>query len=233
MKNRLISALALAILGTFTAGPAKAENPKDIVQVWSERLLAEASRRADLASLALQEEPTREASAPSVPLVAVDFESAVPAAQAGTLPDLIQKVLRDEGLPATLIALAQVESGLNPLALSPKGARGIWQLMPDTARTFGLIVDLRQDDRIDPVKSTIAAARYLRLLYSEWGDWNMAFAAYNAGSGAVERASAGDRTWSIRLQQRLPAETRAYVPKVWREIYELSPSGISGQEKQP
>lgn len=233
MKNRLISTLALAVLGTFTAGPAKAENPKDTVQVWSERLLAEASRRADLAIQALQEEPTREANAPSVPLVDINFESAAPAIQTATLPDLIQRVLRGEGLPETLIALAQVESGLNPLALSPKGARGIWQLMPDTARTFGLIVDSRRDDRIDPVKSTIAAARYLRLLHSEWGEWNLAFAAYNAGSGAVQRASAGDRTWSTSLQQRLPAETRAYVPKVWREIHERSPFGLSGHEKQP
>lgn len=230
MKYRMISALTLAVLGMFMVVPAKAETSNDIVQIWSERLLSEASRRADLAEQALKEAATRVASPPSVDVV---FESAGPATQTATLPDLIQRILKDAGLPETLIALAQVESGLNPLALSPKGARGIWQLMPDTARTFGLIVDSRRDDRIDPVKSTIAAARYLRLLHSEWGDWNLAFAAYNAGSGAVERASAGNRTWSTSLQRRLPAETRAYVPKVWREIYQYSPSGLSGQEKQP
>ena len=103
--------------------------------------------------------------------------------------------------------------------------------MPDTARSFGLIVDSRRDDRLDPVKSTIAAARFLRLLHSEWGDWNLALAAHNAGSGAVERASAGDRTWSTSLQRRLPAETRVYVPKVWREIYERNPSGLFSEEQ--
>ena len=226
MKCRVVSALALAVLGAFTVVPAKAETSNDIVQVWSDRLLAEASRRAERA---LQESTA--AAGPPATVTVVEHEA--PTTQTATLPDLVRKILRDEGLPETLIALAQVESGLNPQALSPKGARGIWQLMPDTARSFGLIVDSRRDDRLDPVKSTIAAARYLRLLHSEWGDWNLAFAAYNAGSGTVERASAGDRTWSTSLQQRLPAETRAYVPKVWREIYERSPSGLSGQEKQP
>lgn len=229
MKNRLIIALALAALGAFTTGPAKAENPKDAVQVWSERLLAEASRRADLAEQAVQEEANRVVNVRPVGVV----ETAVPATEAPTLPELIQRILTDAGLPGTLIALAQVESGLNPQALSSKGARGIWQLMPDTARSFGLIVDSRRDDRVDPIKSTIAAARYLGLLYSEWGDWSLAFAAYNAGSGAVERALAGERAWSTGLQQRLPAETRTYVPKIWREIHERSPSGLYAQEPQP
>lgn len=232
MKHRVISAVALAVLGAFTASSAKAESPIDVVQIWSMRLLTEASRRADLAERAVQGEANRVVNVPPVD-VAETAVAAVPATETRTLPELIQRILKDAGLPETLIALAQVESGLNPLALSPKGARGVWQLMPDTARTSGLIVDSRRDDRLDPIKSTIAAARYLRLLHSEWGDWSLAFAAYNAGSGAVERASGGDRTWSTSLEQRLPAETRAYVPKVWREIYERSASGLSGQEKQP
>jgi soluble lytic murein transglycosylase-like protein len=186
------------------------------VAIWSERLLAEATRRAELAEQAVRDQATA-SKAPDPEDVVIERMPPSSSSDA-PLPDRIRQILRDEGLPESLIAVAQVESALNPIALSPKGARGIWQLMPETARSFGLVVDARRDDRLDPIKSTLAAARFLKLLYSRWGDWDLAFAAYNAGPGAVERALTGDPSWSREIEQRLPAETRNYVPKVRREI---------------
>jgi soluble lytic murein transglycosylase-like protein len=225
---------SIVLLGVALAGETLlwAESPprpnSDDVMVWTERLIAEAARRAELAEQAAREQAVQ-LTADEPPDVTLER---APSTLELPLPDLIRKILADEGLPPNLIALAQVESGLSPLALSTKGARGIWQLMPDTARAFGLTVDSRRDDRTDPVKSTIAAARFLRSLYSEWGDWNLAFAAYNAGPGAVARAAAGTESWSPALQRRLPEETREYVPKVWREIYRLDPAGLPDQEIQ-
>jgi membrane-bound lytic murein transglycosylase D len=110
-----------------------------------------------------------------------------------------------------------VESGGNPLALSPKGARGLWQLMPETARRYGLTVDGWRDDRIDLEKSTEGAARYLRELHTEFDDWALALAAYNTGKRnveiAIERAQTREFN-ALSLQGYLPAETRKYVPAV-------------------
>jgi membrane-bound lytic murein transglycosylase D len=108
-----------------------------------------------------------------------------------------------------------VESGGQPAAFSPKGARGIWQFMPDTARRYGLVVSADRDERSEVVKSTRAAARYLRDLHQQFGDWQLAFAAYNAGEQAVEQAVArtGQHSFST-IQRALPKETRNYVPAV-------------------
>lgn len=130
---------------------------------------------------------------------------------------MIRTVLRSEGIPAELIAVPRVESGFNPLALSPKGARGLWQLMPSTARRFGLQINGMLDERIDPVRSTIAAAQYLKELHQRWGDWALALAAYNAGEGRVERALriSGARDFATLAKLRLlPYETELYVPSV-------------------
>ena len=131
------------------------------------------------------------------------------------LQPIIEPVLRQERVPSELSAIVLVESGGQIKALSPKGARGIWQLMPDTARRYGLIVTEDRDERIEVVKSTRAAARYLRDLYQRFGDWRLAFAAYNAGEQTVERAaaSAGRGDFS-RIELALPQETRNYVPAV-------------------
>ncbi len=131
------------------------------------------------------------------------------------LRPLLEPILAQEGVPAQLSALALVESGGDPAALSPRGARGLWQFMPGTARGYGLAVDGARDERLDLLKSTRAAARYLRDLHARFGDWRLAFAAYNAGAGAVERASrqAGARDFSL-LSTHLPEETRSYVPAV-------------------
>jgi soluble lytic murein transglycosylase-like protein len=137
------------------------------------------------------------------------------------LRPMIEPILREEGVPAEIAALVLVESGGDPKALSSKGARGLWQFIPKTAARYGLIVTAKRDDRLDPEKSTRAAARYLRDLYVQFGDWPLAFAAYNAGELAVHRAlgrsGAKDfRTLSKKLL--LPTETRSYVPAVFSAL---------------
>ncbi len=116
-----------------------------------------------------------------------------------------------------LDAVAYVESRNNPQALSPKGARGIYQFMPDTARRYGLRVGAGHDERTDPLKSRVAAARYLEDLFEQFGDWKLALAAYNAGEGRVqgiiERTGIRDFMQMAWLKL-LPEETRRYVPAV-------------------
>lgn len=135
-----------------------------------------------------------------------------------------RRILVEEGLPVELLGVAKVESNLNPFAVSPKGAAGLWQFMPATARRYGLRVDSYQDDRFDVNKSTQAAGRYLRDLYTQFGNWPLALAAYNAGEDAVQRAidHASNRNFnSIDRAGLLPAETRAYVPAVLKAIGSL------------
>jgi len=127
------------------------------------------------------------------------------------------RIFVEEGVPLELLVVAEVESGFNPLALSPKGARGPWQLMPATAERFGLRVNELMDERTHPERSTRAAARYLRELYEMFCDWRLALAAYNAGeqrvTKAVERGGTRD-FWRLAELQLLPMETQRYVPAI-------------------
>jgi membrane-bound lytic murein transglycosylase D len=123
--------------------------------------------------------------------------------------------LREEGLPQDLIYVAQAESAFQPLALSRAGARGIWQFMALRGRQYGLQRTWWVDDRLDPEKSTHAAARHLKDLYDEFGDWYLVLAAYNSGPGSVTRAI--QRTgyadfWELYNRNVLPKETKNYVP---------------------
>jgi membrane-bound lytic murein transglycosylase D len=135
--------------------------------------------------------------------------------RAGRYQDMMQRILRQEGLPQDLIYLAQAESGFHPLALSRKGARGMWQLMASRAQGYGLHKDWWQDERQDPEKATRAAARHLHDLYREFGDWYLAMAAYNSGpitvQNAVRRTGYAD-FWELYRRNVLPPETRNYVP---------------------
>jgi soluble lytic murein transglycosylase-like protein len=129
----------------------------------------------------------------------------------------IESVLQSRSLPAELAAIILVESGANPAALSPKGARGLWQLMPETARRYGLTVDAIRDERLDIQKSTEAAARYLSDLHVQFGSWPLVLAAYNTGEQNLQRAM--DRSHSAEFPVLsslglLPMETRNYVPAV-------------------
>jgi membrane-bound lytic murein transglycosylase D len=136
-------------------------------------------------------------------------------ARSGRYEDMIRRILKEEGVPQDLIYLAQAESGFRPLALSRAGARGIWQFMGSRAKGYGLERNWWLDDRQDPEKSTRAAARHLKDLYNEFGDWYLAMAAYNSGPGTVQ--SAVKRTgyadfWELYRRNVLPKETRNYVP---------------------
>ena len=126
-------------------------------------------------------------------------------------------ILVEERVPLELLSVAYVESGFNSMALSPKGARGVWQFMPATARRYGLSVDGAVDHRTHTALATRAAARYLRDLHGQFGDWKLALAAYNAGEGRVRSIirRTGVRDFDEMSRRRLlPAETRAYVPSV-------------------
>jgi membrane-bound lytic murein transglycosylase D len=141
----------------------------------------------------------------------------VPTRAERLLPGL-QAVFVAEGVPAELVWLAEVESTFNPAARSPAGARGLFQLMPATARELGLRTFF-PDERTDPEKSAQAAARYLRQMHDRFGDWPLALAAYNAGPGRVRRTleQQGAVTFAA-IAPRLPAETQMYVPKVLATI---------------
>ncbi len=135
--------------------------------------------------------------------------------RAGRYHEMISRVLREEGVPQDLIYLAQAESGFHPLALSRAGARGMWQFMASRASGYGLERNWWVDERQDPEKSTRAAARHLKDLYNQFGDWYLAMAAYNSGPGTVQRAV--ERTgyadfWELYRRNVLPGETRNYVP---------------------
>jgi len=128
--------------------------------------------------------------------------------------NLIEPVLVQYGLPKELKYLAVIESNLKPSAVSRVGAKGPWQLMPQTARDLGLKVNHNIDERKNYYKSTRAAAAYLRDLYNELGDWLLVIAAYNTGTVNVYRAihRSGSRDfWD--LEKYLPAESRAHVKK--------------------
>ncbi len=129
---------------------------------------------------------------------------------------LVDSIFTEFQLPSDLIYLSLVESGFNPHAYSRARAAGPWQFMKGTAKVYGLRVDSYVDERRDPVKSTVAAARYLRDLYDLFGTWPLAMAAYNAGEGKVMRAlhTAQAESFSDIAKTRLiRRETKEYVPR--------------------
>ncbi|MGH9447392.1 MAG: transglycosylase SLT domain-containing protein, partial [Terriglobia bacterium] len=128
---------------------------------------------------------------------------------------MITQTLRQDGLPQDLVYLPGPESAYKPHAESRKGARGMWQLMAGTAELYGLRVNRAVDEREDPYRSTMVAARDLKALYHEFGDWYLALAAYDSGPGTVQRAIQNTGYadyWTLRKLHALPAETESYVP---------------------
>ena len=119
-------------------------------------------------------------------------------------------------MPREFLYLALIESGMDPAAVSPAEAVGLWQFRGATARQYGLVVEDHLDERVDELRATSAASRYLRDLYEQFGTWELAAAAYNAGPGRVRRAldaSGAESYWELIEAGHLPLETRAYVPK--------------------
>ena len=134
---------------------------------------------------------------------------------------IFEEIFRRYDLPMELKYVAIIESHLNPRAESRVGAKGIWQFMYRTAISYGLKVDSYTDERMDPILSADAAARYFNDAYRVFGDWALAISAYNCGSGNVNKAikRAGGKTdfWSV--YEFLPTETRGYVPALVGAMY--------------
>ena len=140
-------------------------------------------------------------------------------------------------LPEELVYITIIESALNPTAVSPAGATGIWQFMYGTGKLYGLEVTSYVDDRRDPYKATDAAARHFRDLYNIFGDWGLAISAYNCGAGNVRKAiqRSGGKTdfWSVC--NYLPRETQNYFPAfigamymmTYHNLYGIQPAKIS------
>jgi membrane-bound lytic murein transglycosylase D len=135
----------------------------------------------------------------------------------GRYRPLVENIFAEFNLPSDLVYLSLVESGFNPYAFSRAKATGPWQFMKGTGKLYGLRIDHYVDERRDPIKSTVAAARYLRDLYDLFGTWPLAMAAYNAGEGKVMRAlhKAQAETFSdISKTKLIRRETKQYVPRI-------------------
>jgi membrane-bound lytic murein transglycosylase D len=128
-----------------------------------------------------------------------------------TVP-MMTRILREEGIPDEVVYISMIESGFNLSAYSYAHAAGPWQFIKSTGKIFGLKTNRWYDERRDPVKATRAACRYLRKLYMQFGDWHLAFAAYNCGEGLIDkrlRQAGVDDFWKLK---RLPKQTLGYVP---------------------
>lgn len=130
---------------------------------------------------------------------------------------LVENIFAEFDLPSDLVNLSLVESGFNPYAYSRAKATGPWQFMKGTGQLYGLRIDHYVDERRDPIKSTVAAARYLRDLYDLFGAWPLAMAAYNAGEGKVMRAlqkAQAESFSDISKTKLIRLETKQYVPRI-------------------
>ena len=138
--------------------------------------------------------------------------------RAGRYRVRIEAILASESMPTELVWIAAAESGFDPNSVSWVGAAGLWQLMPDTARSYGLRVDAWVDERRDPERATRAAAHMLRDLHTRFGSWDLALAAYNMGYAALLRAmrkyNTNDFERIASLEAGLPFETTSYVPRI-------------------
>ena len=137
--------------------------------------------------------------------------------RAGRYLPMVLNVFKQKGLPEELVFTAMIESGFDPLAVSRAGAKGLWQFMAPTARRYGLRVDNWTDERLDPEKSTVAAARHFVDLYAVFGSWNLAQAAYNAGERTVLeaiRAMGTSDFWTLSRGRWLADETKNYIPAI-------------------
>ncbi len=136
---------------------------------------------------------------------------------------IFDEIFSHYGLPLELKALVIVESMLNPTATSRVGAKGLWQFMYGTAKGYGMVIDSWMDERMDPLKSTEAAARYIADSYRIFDDWELALASYNCGVNGVNKAirRSGGKRGFWEIYPYLPRETRGYVPAFEGALYTL------------
>ena len=143
---------------------------------------------------------------------------------------IFEDILAQYNLPLELCYLPVIESALNPQARSHMGAAGLWQFMPATGKKYGLEVNSLVDERMDPIRSTEAACKFLSNLYSVFNDWNLVIAAYNCGPGnvnkAIHRAGGKRDFWSI--YPFLPKETRGYLPIYIAACYAMNYAQLHG-----
>jgi hypothetical protein len=150
--------------------------------------------------------------------------------------EMARAEFRNAGVPEDMVWLAFVESVWNPRAVSPAAAGGIWQFIPATATDYGLKVESGNDERADPFKQTRVAAAYLHDLYTIFGDWTLAMAAYNSGEPRVMGAivkNGNANFWELYDKQLLPKETCNYVPKILAAIKLAGEADIYGLSPQP
>ena len=136
--------------------------------------------------------------------------------RSGQYLDLMKNILREKNVPEDIVFLSLIESGFNPNAYSIARAAGPWQFISSTAKRYGLEINWWKDERRDPVKSTVAAADYLKDLYGMFGSWSLAMAAYNAGEGKIQKAikrSKSDDYWDLLGTRHIRNETKEYVPR--------------------
>jgi membrane-bound lytic murein transglycosylase D len=146
----------------------------------------------------------------------------------------LKSVFASERVPTELVWIAEVESSFDPRVRSPAGAAGLFQLMPATAKRYGLRTIWPFDQRLSPEPSARAAARYLHYLYFHFKDWRLALAAYNAGEGTVEDLIARSKSRSYdAIASRLPAETQLYVPKVEATLLRREGMKLSQLDRSP
>ena len=162
------------------------------------------------------------------------------ARKCGRYEAAVRASLAQAGLPTDLVWLSLIESGHNPSIVSPAGAVGLWQFMPETARTYGLTVDRWVDERQDPARETEAAVRFLADLYRRFGSWDLAMAAYNMGHGGLGRAikkfNSNDFWELARHEAGIPWETTLYVPKILATAVVMSNKrafGLDGIKADP
>ena len=156
--------------------------------------------------------------------------------RSGQYLGMIFDTFRAKGLPEDLAFTAMIESGFSPTAVSRVGAKGMWQFMAPTARLYGLRVDRWVDERLDPEKSTVAAARYLNDLYVRYGSWELAQAAYNAGEVKIDkaiRATGSTDFWDLSRSKYLRRETKDFVPAIQAAMVIGRDPGQYGFEPSP
>jgi len=155
-----------------------------------------------------------------------------PAPAKKLVPEL-KPVFTAQKVPPELVWVAEVESSFDRRALSPAGAAGLFQLMPDTAKRFGLSLWPR-DQRYQPEPSATASAQYLKYLYDHFQDWRLALAAYNAGEGTVQRLLNRYKTHRYDdIARHLPAETQMYVPKCEATLRKREGMGLADLRPPP
>ncbi len=136
---------------------------------------------------------------------------------------IIERYLAAYGMPQELKYLTIIESAMDPNARSSAGAVGLWQLIPSTARRYGLVINSQVDERRDPHKSTQAALKYLSFLYELLGDWTLAAAAYNCGGGGVQKAMrSGNGTDFWTIKAHFPSQTQHYIDRLASAVYVMN-----------